>query len=101
GLVAPGRPPGARVPREKLDEGTGGARLDHVVELVRLARVFALPRRQQVDLPPTRSQGAQAAAHTEQHRLGDVAEVEADPATVRSPVLADLVPDEHGLVGEA
>ena len=73
-----------------------------VVLLVGLARVLALARGQEVHLPPSRRQRARVpAAHAEQHELGDVAEVEADAAPVRAAVLAHLVPDDVGLVGEA
>src|SRR5689334_15976133 len=80
GLVAPGRPALARAAREQFEIGPGTARLDDVVLLVGLARVLALARGQEVHLPPPRRQRARIpAAHAEQHELGDVAEVEADP----------------------
>ncbi len=42
-----------------------------------------------------------AAANAEQQDFGDVAEVKADPASVRPAVLADFVPDDVGLVGKS
>jgi hypothetical protein len=64
--------------------------------------MLALARGQQIDLSPSRREGAGVlAADAEQDQFGDVAEVEADAAAVRAAVLADLVPDDVGLVGEA
>src|SRR5262249_40663944 len=69
--------------------------------LVGLARMLALARRQQIHLPPPWSERARVpAAHAEQDELGHVAKIEADPAPVRAPVLAHLVPDDVGLVAE-
>ena len=69
--------------------------------LVGFARMLALARRQQIHLPPPRRERARVpAAHAEQQQLGHVAEIEADPAAVRTAVLADLVPDDVGLVAE-
>src|SRR4030088_3747141 len=102
GLIAPGRPALARAACEQLEIGPRTARLDDPVLLVRLARMLALARRQQVHLPPPRRQRARVlAAYAEQDELGDVAEIEADAAPVRAAVLAHLVPDDVGLVGEA
>src|SRR5262245_23555482 len=66
GLVAPGDPALARAAREQLEERAGAACLDDLVLLVRFARMLALARRQQVDLPPSRRERARApAAHPE------------------------------------
>src|SRR5262249_35836397 len=93
GLVAPRRPPFARAAREELEEWRGTTRLDERVLLVGLARVLALARRQEIHLPPSRRQRACVlAAHAEEKQLGHVAEIKADPAAVRTAVLAHLVP---------
>src|SRR4030081_166915 len=71
GLIAPGRPALARAAREQLEIGPRTARLDDPVLLVRLARMLALARRQQVHLPPPRRQRARVlAAYAEQDELG-------------------------------
>src|SRR5262249_15670645 len=102
GLIAPRHPSFARAAREQLEEWPPTARLDERVLLVRLARVLALARRQQIHLPPSRRQRARVlATHAEQNELGHVAEIEADPAPARPPILAPLVPDDVGLVAEA
>src|SRR5262249_17279515 len=81
GLIAPRHPSFARAAREQLEEWPPTARLDERVLLVRLARVLALARRQQIHLPPSRRQRARVlATHAEQNELGYVAEIEADPA---------------------
>ena len=41
------------------------------------------------------------AARSEQQKLGDIAKVEAHASPVRTAILADLVPDDVGFVGEA
>src|SRR5262245_60888179 len=95
GLIAPRHPSFARAAREQLEEWPGTARLDELVLLVRLARVLALARRQQIHLPPSRRQRARVlAAHAEQQELSHVAEIEADPAPVGAAILAHLVPDD-------
>src|SRR5438105_1007937 len=91
-LVAPLRPARARLPREQLQVRTRTTALDEVVELIRLARVFALERTYQVDLPPARGERAQAAAYAEQQQLGHVAEVKAHASPIRPPVLAGFEP---------
>src|SRR5262245_4321138 len=102
GLIAPRHPSFARAAREQLEEWPPTARLDERVLLVRLARVLALARRQQIHLPPSRRQRARVlATHAEQNELGHVAEIEADPAPVGAAILAHLVPDDVGLVAEA
>src|SRR5262245_43846255 len=79
GLVAPRDPALARAAREQLEERAGAACLDDLVLLVRLARMLALARCQQVELPPSRRERARApAAHPEKNELGHVAEIEAD-----------------------
>ena len=99
GLVAPDGPALAHAPPEQLQIRPPAARLDDVVLLVGLAGVFALAGGHQVDLPPPRRQRARVlAARAEQHDLGHVAEIEPHAAPVRPAVLADLVPDDVGLV---
>src|SRR5215470_12074400 len=97
GLVAPSGPAAATSPRKQLQEWPGRTRLDNLVLLVRLARMLALSRRQQIHLPASRGKCAGVlAAHAEQNQLGHVAEIEADTTTVRAAVLADFVPDDVG-----
>jgi len=101
GLVAPCRPAGPGVAGEHLQVRTGRATLDQVVLLVGLAGVLTLAGLDHVDRRPGRLQGPHGTLDTEQDRLSDVAEVEADPAAVRSAVLAALGPDDIGDVPEA
>src|SRR5262245_16381649 len=102
GLVSPRHPALARAAREQLEERAAAARFDDLVLLVRLARMLALARRQEVHLPPSRRERARApAAHPEQDELGHVPEIETHAASVRPAVLAHLVPDDVGFVDEA
>src|SRR5215510_8928001 len=102
GLMAPRRPPGARAAREQLEIGPPAAGLDEFVLLVGLARMLALAGRQKIHLPTAARQRARVpAAHAKQDELGHVTEIEADAASVGAAVLAHLVPDQVGLVGEA
>src|SRR5438874_1446558 len=97
GLVAPGRPALARSPREEFKIRPWAAIFDNLILLIRLARMLALARRQQIHLPPSgRERARLLAAHAEQDQLGHVAEIEPDPASVRASVLAYLVPDDVG-----
>src|SRR5262249_42936704 len=54
-LIAPSRPAFARAAREQFEIWPGATRFDELVQLVRLARVLALARRQQIHLPPSGS----------------------------------------------
>src|SRR5215469_7213795 len=64
--------------------------------------MLALARGEQIDLPPSgRERTRILALHAEQDQLGHVAKVESDAAAIRAAVLADLVPDDVGFVGEA
>src|SRR5690349_6102575 len=102
GLIAPRRPSFTRAARKQLEIRAGAAGLDDFVLLVGLARVLALARRQEIYLSATRRQGARVlAAHAEQDELGYVAEIEADAAPIGAAILAHLVPNDVGLVGEA
>ena len=101
GLKSPPAPSRSGAAREELNIRPRAARLDDRVQFIRLARVLALARGEEIHLPPTG--GARAgilAPHAEQHELGHVAKIETDPAAIRSAVLADLVPDEVALVLE-
>src|SRR5690242_1786756 len=101
-LVAPDVPPLARMTREQFQVRPRTARLDQGVLLVRLAGVLPLAGLDHVDLPPGRAQRPGVlAAHPEQDELGDVAEVEADPAAVRAAVQPALGPDEVADVAES
>src|SRR4051794_19271735 len=101
-LVAPCGPSLARAAPEQFDKRPPRARLDNVVLLIRLARMLALARRQQIHLPPSRRQRPGIlAADPEQDQFGDVAEVEADAAAVGAAVFPYLVPDDVGLVGKS
>src|SRR5579875_1538746 len=101
-LVAPLAPTLSRRAREQLQEGARRARLDDVVQLLGLARVLALALGHDVDLAAAGGEGPVALAFdAEEDQLGDIAEVEADPAPVGTAVLARLVPNEIGLVRES
>src|SRR5262245_12164356 len=101
-LVAPAGPAGAGAAREQLEIGPGAACLDDGVLFVGLARMLALAGGEKIHLPTARRKRARIPAlDAEQDQFGHVAEVEADAAPVGAAVLAHLVPDEVGLVGEA
>ena len=101
-LVAPVGPSWPRAAREQFQIGAARAGFDHVILLVGLARVFALAGFDHVHLPPAWRQRARVlAARAEQENLRHIAEVEAHAASVRSAVLADLVPDNVALVVES
>src|SRR5262245_17417643 len=101
-LVAPACPTGAGAAREQLEIGPGAACLDDGVLFVGLARMLALAGGEKIHLPTARRKRARIPAlDAEQDQFGHVAEVEADAAPVGAAVLAHLVPDEVGLVGEA
>src|SRR5262249_5284225 len=101
-LVAPACPTGAGAAREQLEIGPGAACLDDGVLFVGLARMLALAGGEKIHLPTAgRKRARIPALDAEQDQFGHVAEVEADAAPVGAAVLAHLVPDEVGLVGEA
>ena len=100
-LVAPLIPAGPSMSGEQLQERSPATLLDDVVKLVRLPAVLPLPGRKQVRHGAARLQGAYVvAARSEQDQFRHVAEVETHPPPIRSRILANLVPDEIGLVGE-
>src|SRR5487761_1904109 len=89
------------MPGEQLEVWPWTALFDQVVEFIWLTRMFALLRRKQVDLTATRSERPQIAAHTKEHKLSDIAEIESNATPIWTTILACLVPDKVCLVGEA
>src|SRR5581483_6812894 len=64
--------------------------------------MLALPSGKQVHLAPAGRECTRVfAPYPEQDELGHVPKIEANPSPVRATVLAHLVPDDIGLVGEA
>lgn len=62
--------------------------------------MFALFAFEVIDLPATGIEGpGMLPAQAKQDKLRDIAEVEADTAAIGTAIVADLVPDEIGLVG--
>ena len=53
-----------------------------------------------VHLRPARLQRAQSPLRTKQQQFGDISEVESHASSVRSAILANLVPNDVGLVIE-
>src|SRR6516165_9815239 len=87
--------------REQLDIGPRRAPLDQTVDFIRLARMLALARRDQIDLAPPRGERARTSQGSKQTQLCHAAEIEADAATIRAAVLPDLVPYDNRLVLES
>src|SRR5208337_1449764 len=101
-LLPPAFPSRAWAARKQLRIGSGGASLDNGIKLIRLSRVFPLFALEVIDLPATGIEGpGMLAAHPKQDKLRDIAEVEADTPVIGTAIVADFVPDEIGLVGEA
>src|SRR6266700_921675 len=102
GLIPPSSPALARATRKQFKKRPRAARFENIVLLIRLPRMLALSCCKQVYLPPSGRKCARVlAAHTEQDQLCDVAEIETNSASIRAAVLAHLMPDDVGLVGEA
>ena len=102
GLITPRRPTLARATPEQFNKRPRRTRFDNVILFVGFSRMLALARREQINLPPPRRERARIlAAHAEQNQLGDIAKIEADAATIRAAILAHLMPDDIGFVGEA
>src|SRR5437773_1239085 len=102
GLIAPHKPPAPGAACKQFEARRKATSFDDAVELVRFARVLTLASADVVHLPAPRRQCASVlAAHAEQHQFSDVAEVEPDAAPVTAAVLAQLVPDDIGLVLKA
>src|SRR4029453_3789135 len=100
-LIAPGNPSFAHAPCKELKIGPCTARLDDPILFIGFAGMLALASCKKVYLAtPRRKRTRILAAHAEQNQLGNVAEIEPDPASVRAAILAHLVPDNVGLVGE-
>ncbi len=101
GLISPNRPIRTHSTREEFQKRPRGACLDQGILLIRLPAVLPLLRLDDVHLPPRRRQGPHVlSADAKEDHLGDVPKIEADTATVRTPVLANLVPDDVALVLE-
>ena len=63
--------------------------------------MFAFSRRDNIGLPPTRGSRTQGTSHAKQYQFRYVAKVEANTSPIGSAVLAYLVPNKIGLVGES
>ena len=100
-LIAPRRPTLPRAAREQLEKRTWATGLDEAVGFVGLSRVLALARVNHVDLTASRGERACVLApHAKQQKFSGISEVEADASTIGPSVLANLVPNEIGLVLE-
>src|SRR5439155_23636876 len=88
GLVSPGYPAVHFLASEQFQVRAGAALLDQRVLLVGLARMFLFAADEDIDLAAPRRSGPQPAFDAEQQQFGDVAEVEADAASVGAAVLA-------------
>src|SRR5271166_1273812 len=101
-LISPCCPPFSLASRKQFEKGSVAACLNEIVLLIWLARMFALPTRQVVDLSATRLQGSGVfPAYAKQDQLGDVSEIKPHTSSVRTAVLSDLVPHEVAFVVEA
>ena len=99
--MAPDRPAVPFSAAEQFQVRSPAARFDQFVLLIGLSRMLPFPAGQKVDLSPSgRQRPRTLAADAEQDEFRDVAEIEAYAAPVRTAVLADLVPDDVGLVLE-
>src|SRR5215216_1846824 len=82
-LITPHRPILPRSARKQFKKWLRTTRLNNLVLFIRLARMLALARRQQIHLPPPGREGACVlAAHAEQDKLGYVAEIVSDAAAI-------------------
>jgi hypothetical protein len=63
--------------------------------------VLLLSADDNVNLPTTRRKGPKVALHTEEQKLGHVAEVEADAPSIGTTIFANLVPYDVGFVTES
>ena len=100
-LIAPLRPPRAKVASKQLQVGTRRAPFDQIIDLLRLPRMFAFASRHQVHLPPARSECAHAPTDSEENQFGHIAKIETHTTPVWSAVLANLVPHDVSLVSES
>jgi hypothetical protein len=86
---------------EEFEIGAGAALLDDAVQLIRLPGMLALAADDDIYLAASRLERAEGAACAKEHEFGDVAEIEAYAAPVRSAILARFVPYQIRLVGKA
>src|SRR5205085_3841932 len=94
-LISPHRPVWSNPAGEEFEIRAEGASFDNRIDLVRLAAVLAFARGDVVDLTAPGCPGPSVfATNPEQHELGDIAEIKADPAPVAATVPAHLVPHE-------
>lgn len=101
GLVAPYIPVRPDTPGEQFEIGAERTCLDDGINFIGLAAMFPLAGGEVIHLaPPSRAGPSIFAARTKEYQLGDIAEVEADPATVTTAILSDLMPDDIGFVSK-
>ena len=86
-------PVGTSASREEFQKRAGTALFNDAVKFVRLARVLALLRADDVHLAAAWGERSKFSANAEQNKFRRVAKVEANATTVRSAVFADFVPD--------
>src|ERR1041385_4455178 len=83
-FVPPLSPPITPEPRKQFEVRPGRTGFNNVVQFIRFARVLSLLCGKEVHLSATSFQGPHAATDPEQNQFSDIAEIKADPATVRS-----------------
>lgn len=101
-LIAPVGPAGPRAASEQFQIGSFRAAFDQIVLLVGLARVFTLSRRKVIHLTTPWGFGPGIfSANAKEEQFRHVPEVKADATSIRTAVLADLMPNDVRFVFEA
>jgi len=100
-FIAPARPSRDMLASEEFQVGSGATALDQIENLLWLTAVFTLSRADNIYLTAARVQRPHLAANTEEQKLRHIAEIEADAPSVRSAILADLVPNDVRFVLKA
>src|SRR5258705_13963818 len=98
-LIAPSRPARSGTAREQFNLGSGRTGFDDVVLFIGFAAVFALGGPNIVyQSTPRRQFSRVLSANAKQNHLGHITEIKSHPATIRTAVLAQLVPNNIAFV---
>ena len=102
GLVAPHRPVFPRATGKHFEERARAASFDDFILLVGFARMLAFARGEQIDLTTAGCKRARILpAHSKEDEFGHIAKIEPNPASIRTTILTNLVPDDVRLVVKA
>src|SRR5262245_11431871 len=100
GLIPPLCPARTPVTGEEFEIWPRTALLDNAIEGLRLPGMLAFLAHDDIFLAAAWGEGAQVAAHAEQHQFRHIAKIKPHATAVRPTVFTYLIPHQRGLVGE-